>query len=267
MAHSAPFIDKVLGAMRKRGLRGTDLVRRALSHAISVKEIIATTAYGTQFELNLTDYIDSIVLREGYYESEVLEACLVNLPHGATFWDVGANFGLHSITLKKIRPDVRVIAIEPSPEMGGRTIRNAALNGVEIELLNLGLGDAESVATLNRVQGNPGMTSFTKWDGAEYIAGVSSYITTGDILIARGVVSAPNTIKLDIEGLEAPALNGMMKALQGSVQRVIFEGGKESADLVTAFGFTVTKLTRSENTEHVLSNYIGVKSGLEHFSS
>jgi FkbM family methyltransferase len=69
---------------------------------------------------------------------------------------VGANFGLHSITLKKLRPDVRVLCFEPAPDQAARLLTHADINGVEVELFCMGLGKGPSTAVLHTVRGNPG---------------------------------------------------------------------------------------------------------------
>src|SRR5664279_4940460 len=98
-----PLVDRLLRAMIFHRMRGVERLRLLIGAVVRTDEIIAATKYGSVFRLRPHDYIDNIVLREGYYESEVLDAMLKTVPANGVLWDVGANFGLHSITLKKLR--------------------------------------------------------------------------------------------------------------------------------------------------------------------
>ena len=161
-------------------MRGTS----RLSSFFGISELTATTSYGTRFRFRLGDYIDRIVLQDGYYKSEILEALRRDLPPGAVVWDVGANFGLHAITLKVLRPDIRVICFEPSPDLTARIAENARLNDVTVEVHCVGLGGEEAVKPLHIVsQGNPGMTTFVPWDQAHYTSTILSRIAAGDAWI------------------------------------------------------------------------------------
>ena len=71
-----------------------------------------------------------------------LEAILPFLRQGAVFWDIGANFGLHAITAKHLKPEARVICIEPSPIMIARLNANARLNNVSVDIINAALSDS-----------------------------------------------------------------------------------------------------------------------------
>jgi hypothetical protein len=130
------IIKHALKFMLARSLRGTT----RLSTLFGSNELTASTSYGSRFRLRLGDYIDRIVLQQGYYESKVLEALRRDLPSGAVVWDVGANFGLHAITLRVLRPDIHVICFEPSPDLTTRITENARLNNVTIEVHCIGLG-------------------------------------------------------------------------------------------------------------------------------
>jgi len=76
--------------------------------------------HGLIFELQPHEYIDAIVLREGYYEPEVIDALRPFLRPGAVFWDVGANIGLHTVTAACLAPGSQVVAFEPNPAVFAR---------------------------------------------------------------------------------------------------------------------------------------------------
>ena len=81
-----------------RGWRGFARLYGLLKPAGGRRALRASTRYGSQFFLEPFDNVDSHVLAEGFYESEVLEAVRPVLGRGAVLWVVGANFGLHAVT-------------------------------------------------------------------------------------------------------------------------------------------------------------------------
>lgn len=66
--------------------------------------------------LDPSDYIDSFIIKEGYYESEVFDALASRLQSSNdVVWDVGANIGIHSLTMAKLNPGLTVVCFEPNP--------------------------------------------------------------------------------------------------------------------------------------------------------
>ena len=86
------------------------------------------------FALDPESYLEWFIFKNGYYEREVLDAALRHLPEHGVFWDVGANIGLHALTIKRLRPDVSVYAFEPVPFTAARFLLNQSLARAEVEL-------------------------------------------------------------------------------------------------------------------------------------
>jgi FkbM family methyltransferase len=253
-----PVADRLVHGLLARGFRGAGLARRFLSRLCSTGDVTVRNKYGVMFRLRLEDHIDGFVARHGYYESEVLEALRAAVPPDGIVWDVGANFGLHAVTLKVLRPDVRVICFEPSPTQAARILANAEVNGITVEVLCIGLGDRSEFRRFHTVtHGNPGMSTFAPWDQARYDLTMPCYVETGDRLIQDNVVPAPSAIKMDIEGGEAAALRGLAGTFAvRQVRTLVFEGGEGTARAVEAYGFTaIQALARAEGTGHGLNNY------------
>src|SRR5882724_11096618 len=195
------LIDRFLRWWLQRGFRGfltLDRVRRACGGS---RRILARTSYGSMFSLDPFAHIDAIVLREGYYESEVLEALLPFLDNASVLWDVGGNLGLHSVTIKVLRPAVIVCAFEPNPEMIREIGQNAALNRVAVEVVPCALAETGGPRTFHVAdRGNAGMSTLHAWSGAQYTRQISVEAARGDELVKAGRVPAPTVIKLDVEG-------------------------------------------------------------------
>jgi FkbM family methyltransferase len=221
----------------------------------------ATTSRGTVFELSPFSYIDSIVLREGYYESEVADAIVSSLGDGV-LWDIGANFGLHGLTAKLLRPAARVVCFEPSIEMLGRLWRNRALNALDVDVVNAALSNRTGFQTLFLgPPGNPGMSTLSPWSEATYAGRCLVAVSRGDDLVAQGLVPAPTVIKLDVEGHELAALEGLTNILHSpSLVAVVFEDSRDEDTAVKALlrqaGFRCDSLNRHEGSKHALENFV-----------
>lgn len=225
------------------------------------------TPYDSLFDLAPVDYIDAIALREGYYESEVIDALRPFLAAGTVFWDIGANIGLHAVTTAFLSPQTRVIAFEPNPAVARRLLAHASLNSTPVELQPLALSDRDGEALLQLgPPGNAGMSSLVQGRGDV----LTVRTARADTLIDAGTLPPPNVIKLDIEGAESLALRGFGRHLAAPALRaVVFESDTRVADtphhcpaasLLVASRFQLHRLERRESTGHLLANFIAVRS-------
>ena len=93
--------DRLLTFLNRKKIRGKDRLYRILVNVGFRKLLISQIKYGVKVHLNPREYIDSIIIREGFYESEVTEVILNSLKERDTFWDIGASIGIHSLAVKK----------------------------------------------------------------------------------------------------------------------------------------------------------------------
>ncbi len=260
-----PLGDRLLAFWWRRRLRGFITLRRLLHPGTRVDSLLFTTPYGSTFQLDPCAYIDGIVVREGYYESEVLEALRARLRPGSVLWDIGANFGLHATTLARIVPEATVIAFEPNPAEHARLLRHRAWNVPHLTTSTLALSDSAGLFPLHLgPEGNSGMTTLAPWSQASYSGTVMVAAATGDALISSGSLPAPTVIKLDVEGHESAVLRGLAHALaHPRCELVVFEDGPDEAtpakQLLRAAGFRLTPLVRHERSAHALANFAAEK--------
>ena len=257
-----PFRDRWLAAWIRRGWRGS----AKLAHVLGLQDsVLARTTHGTVFALQPFAYIDRTVLRSGYYESEVLAALRPHLGPGAVLWDIGANFGLHSLTAKLLSPETTVVSFEPAPAIHARLAHHARLNQLDLLLSPLALSDSSGSATLHLApRGNSGMTTLSPWSGTAYTGTLLVATARGDNLIAHGALPAPTVVKIDVEGHELPALTGLTTTLASTPCRaVIFEDSFDEnspvKQLLRTTGFAVSPLPRHEDTAHALGNFVAQK--------
>lgn len=263
------LLDRVLAFQHRRRWRGRSRVRTLLQRHQPYFLIRARTRHGLTLALDPSQYVDGTVIDAGYYEEEVLSAILQHVGETGVFWDVGANIGLHSITVKHLRPSATVIAFEPSPFTFVRLASNVAETGVEVRLLNVALNETVGYFTLSlMMQGNSGLTSLRPWHGVNYESTMLCRCETGESVLASARLPVPTVMKIDVEGLEYEVLAGFGSILAArQLRAVVFEAQADFLDrpdaypiwrLVTDAGFTVTALPAPGSADPV-TNFLAVR--------
>lgn len=126
-------------------------------------------------------------------------------------WDVGANVGGVALPLLHRCPDLTAVLFEPSPEVGGRLLRNLQLNP---KLVTRAMFVAAALSSTT------GWTEFfpsghKENSGIGGLANASNRTSVGvrvaccraDELPAD--IPAPDILKIDVEGFELEVLRGM----------------------------------------------------------
>lgn len=259
-----PDPNRLLAWLHQRQIKGRHRLHQLLASSAGTSPLIcAETRYGARLLLNPYEYVDSFILRYGFYESEVFEALKPYLSQASTFWDIGSNTGLHGVSAKVCFPELNVVCVEPVPALSARILDSARLNQAGITLVAAALGAHSGSAWINVTPGNLGMSHVAQERGSSGSPALMAAVLSGDELIASGQVPAPDVIKIDTEGSEEAALTGLARALR-SVKAIAFEAG---ADVLTdphhairrhldPHGFRYRQLVRNEPTDHNLENFI-----------
>jgi FkbM family methyltransferase len=126
--------------------------------------------------------------------------------------DAGANLGVFShLMARAAGPGGRVTSFEPDPVLHAALVNNARMNGLPIRALPVALGATSGVAKLNRGLYNSGdnRLSFSaqQSSGGQVAVEVSAL---DDILQGDRV----DLIKIDVQGWEVAALQGMNRTLE-----------------------------------------------------
>lgn len=201
------------------------------------------TPQGIRLQLNLNSYPDCS-MAYGLFEVETARAIRRILRPGDTFIDGGANIGYFTtIAAKVVGERGHVHAFEPEPGNVSRLQEHLVSNGLEknVSIHAVALADRPGEMQLHQV-GNAGehhaLATLFATPGAATRA-ISVAIVRLDDYLPQVV---PRLIKLDIEGAEPLAVEGMRETLRRHRPSLIVElnadalarGGSSPQQLVSA---------------------------------
>ena len=131
---------------------------------------------------------------------------------GATAVDVGANIGVHALTMAKIvGPSGRVVCVEPLPHIASTLERTLRLNGFgeRSQVIYSAATDSAGEATLHRAPHSPMSSLFP-------IAEECTSLTVRTIVLDDHFAPGERVdmVKIDVEGAEPLVYKGMSRILR-----------------------------------------------------
>lgn len=261
---SVPAADRARIAMarmsrRLPGFRGKGRLLRlldsALRHCGASSRPLNLVVDGTRYDLITEDLIDFRTAYFGGHDTRVVDFLDARIrPTRTVLWDVGANVGSIFLPLARRHPELWVEAFEPAPPVIARLRRNLALNpdlAPRVRVHDLALHNRDTVVDfyVSGTDTNSGLGSLAASEAARSRP-VPVAARTGDRLVETGVAVAPDLIKLDLEGFEYEALDGLRRVLAATRHVVVvFEHepyrlaergvGARAIDLLHGHGFSV----------------------------
>jgi FkbM family methyltransferase len=128
---------------------------------------------------------------------------------GSTFLDIGANLGIYSLLAR--RAGMQTVVVEPDPQHARFLERNAAIFGT---VAGVAVSNAPGELPLYYDSTNPAGTSLC--DALGYVRGTGTVpVRTFSALAAEGIfgrLERIGLIKIDVEGFEVEAVEGMAAA-------------------------------------------------------
>jgi FkbM family methyltransferase len=180
----------------------------------------------------------------GSPEPAVQDALARRLRPGMSFYDVGANIGFFTLLgARLVGPAGHVVAFEPLDR--NRTVleANIDLNGFDnVTVLAYATGQASREGWLN-----PGDPLRASLSDDPRPGDIHVEMVAIDDLVWGAGLAAPDVVKLDVEGREADALQGMLRTLGVFAPAVIAEihgddGGREIIQLLEQADYVVAEL-------------------------
>lgn len=163
--------------------------------------------------LNLEDWIQQQLYFLGDYEKEEIDFLLGYLKPGGSFADIGANIGLFTLNgAKAVGKEGCVYSFEPLPSTFQKLREHISINHLSnVYAINAAVSDCNGTQNIyyNESLHNIGMASAFS-DGTPFR--VESI--TFDHFVENNNITCLDVVKIDIEGAEMQALNGMERTLK-----------------------------------------------------
>jgi FkbM family methyltransferase len=191
----------------------------ATAPRISVKRL------GLRLHLDLRDNLQRTLFFTGTYEPGLLRLLEHELRAGDTVVDVGAHVGVHALTmarrLRELGAGGRVIAFEPTPDSAAAARAAAGRNGLAVEVVRSGLGEADGEIELRGDPRYPTHDAGVRSQFGEGEVVARAPVTTLDAWAEGARLDRLDVVKVDIEGAEILALRGMRATLRRLKPRLI----------------------------------------------
>lgn len=229
------------------GLRS--VLNRAAPTGLTEIEVAGGFLAGSKLLLDLQAEKDYWL---GNYEFELQEAVWKFAEPGMVACDIGANIGYISLLLaKRIGTNGKVFAFEPLPSNQTRLQKNLDINlSSNIKMIGKAVADVSGKRQF-LVHSSGAMGKLQESNGREtqYQNSIDVESITLDEFVFKQGNPQPDLIKMDIEGAEGLALQGMTRVIQETQPLLLIElHGKEAAktcwQILTNSGYSIHKLTK-----------------------
>jgi FkbM family methyltransferase len=209
-----------MGIWSKRLLRKTFRIYRKMCGPAMGEFEYVVRGQGSKIRFNARNLEFHALYNPAYakgYEIEVAALLQALLPEGGTMYDVGSNWGYHTMVAAGTHAKLTVHAFEPTPEtfkdLAG-CIEQAGLSGM-VTCHNFALSSADGKAFMTMPDGlHSGFAEVSREGG---MAGIE--IRRLDSLN----LPKPDFIKMDVEGHEIEVLKGAQETLKSARPYLIFE--------------------------------------------
>jgi FkbM family methyltransferase len=181
------------------------------------------------FDLDTRQEIDWCLLFYGDYEPHMRQMFNSLLEAGAVAVDVGANIGVHTLTLANLVGDSgHVIAVEPNPTVRERLERNLQINEItNVVVYECALGANDDQMSLriptakSKESANPGLASLVALDTPHNLVAVE--VRRLDDLFNESGLERLDLVKIDVQGFEMQVLEGMTALIEKFRPAILFE--------------------------------------------
>jgi FkbM family methyltransferase len=221
-----------------------------LRYGLSVGAGAKFPYFGTIVFFPKNSMIFQLACDQGIYEGALTRAVNTTIRAGTTYFDVGANIGLLSVSALATRPDCRVISIEASPTTLQYLRRTHAASEFKSRWTIVGEGVADLCGKATFYESIPergAMDGFRDTGRSGEKRPVSVPVTTIDTIWGKLGHPETSVIKLDIEGGEMAALKGAEQCLGANRPLIFLEWNIENLDAYGIDHCEILKFARAND--------------------
>jgi FkbM family methyltransferase len=165
------------------------------------------------------------LMLDGVWENHITRVVGKLLKRDCVFLDLGAGFGYYSLiaaTQIHSSPDhIRIHSFEPNPLLASIIAKNIEINGLDrlCKINSLGVSNTDGIETLRYCVSHLGSSSFSpNYKPSEIATECKVRTTTVDSYCVKNGLNKVDLIKIDIEGYEHKAINGMSQTITNNPQ-------------------------------------------------
>ena len=163
---------------------------------------------------------DDIVKYNNFWEYQLFNNWKDQFPSEGLMLDIGANIGAHCVQFKHHFPDLKIVAFEPHPDNYALLKQNTKRYD-NVSAMNVGVGSRTSIVSFdNGHESNSGVVKIVP-NGAHK----NFVLALDDVWFDEPV----KFIKIDIEGHEVSAFEGMLKLIQRDKPLIWVEDNTDTA--------------------------------------
>ena len=253
---------RLLGRRGREGLKKIPLIMRAYeslySWLVAENIVLADTPGGKMYlDISSRYSVGWMMLLGGSYEEHETELFKSVIREGMTVVDLGANIGYYTLLAARLVGEKgRVFSFEPEPNNFALLIKNVELNRYDNVIpVQKAVSDKNAASRLFLHEGSNVHSLYDTHDAGDSII---VDVTTLDSVWENEGCPPIDVIKMDIEGAEMAALDGMrriisenpnLKILTEFLPKVLQQSGFSAIDFLnklTEFGFKLYAVTSKE---------------------
>ena len=223
---------RLLWHQRWIGLRWKKSIHRHLKEQGETPDApFSTDFFGLQYEGNLSNGIEFAIFYYGAFEKPLLYFLrdtahklrqLAGKP--VVFTDIGSNIGQHALFMSSRADEIH--AFEPYVKVRQQLEKHITLNHIDnIRIHEVGLGNKNAMLDFYAPTGsNQGIGSFSQDSlerGTKKIGELQ--VVKGDDYFQKAGILDSQLIKIDVEGFEKPALEGLRQFLSSNRPIIVCE--------------------------------------------
>lgn len=246
------LIDRRLARRIAYSPRSQRLVRRLWnrsSAALRDRPVQILSGPGRGMKINL--HGSAVAFATGTAERPLQQALVDVVEPGMTFFDIGANVGFVTILAARlVGPQGRVVAFEPVPYNVAAIEENLALNDIDwAQVRETAVGRTAGTASFIVSD----VSAFSRLASVNVPTGAREQVEVGvsaiDELLAAGELPVPDVVKIDVEGAELEAIEGMRELLRSHGPVLLCEVHDCNADyvkLMDGLGYETVNLDEAD---------------------
>lgn len=208
----AGLLLDLAAALQKHLPRGRGAIPRALGKAaLRGRQRFLTTRHGAKLVLSpdSLDVYATMRLNGNTWDYLDFTICRNSLLDGQTFYDVGANVGYFVVEMAKISEGkINVVGFEPQTDLVRATEASITVNDLtNARVIDALVGDDDRMAEIFHAASSI-HASAVEDSGRNPTHASPKRMVTIDGLVRRGEITAPDFVKIDVEGSEHLVFRG-----------------------------------------------------------